>query len=75
VNANDRVLEQLRRQQGSYVVEDSEEKPSVVDIEGLKMCDNCGKANSKATQVRVVPDLGNRFDSTNLIPKNISTSP
>jgi hypothetical protein len=44
--ANDRVLEQLRRQQGSYVVDDSEEKPSVVDIEGLKMCDNCGKANS-----------------------------
>jgi hypothetical protein len=44
--ANDRVLEQLRRQQGSYVVEDSEEKPSIVDIEGLKMCDNCGKANS-----------------------------
>jgi hypothetical protein len=29
----------------------------------------------KRTQVRVVPDLGNRFDSTNLIPKNISTSP
>jgi hypothetical protein len=28
--ANDRVLEQLRRQQGSYVVEDSEEKPSIV---------------------------------------------
>jgi hypothetical protein len=31
--ANDRVLEQLRRQQGSYVVDDSEEKPSIVDIE------------------------------------------
>jgi hypothetical protein len=29
----------------------------------------------KATQVRVVPDLGSRFDSTNLIPKYISTSP
>jgi hypothetical protein len=25
---------------------DALKKPSVVDIEGLKMCDNCGKANS-----------------------------
>jgi hypothetical protein len=33
--ANDRVLEQLRRQQGSYIVDDSEEKPFIVDIEGL----------------------------------------
>jgi hypothetical protein len=58
--ANDRVLEQLRRQQGSYVVEDSEEKPSIVDIEGLKMCDNCGKANvvcNRGSQQVITTDI------------------